>query len=153
MVAKANQEPIFYLPDLAEGLEEAELIEWSVRVGQRVSENDILAKMETAKALVDIPSPRAGVIAMLHGKPGQAIKVGAPLVTFTSDSPTTDGDGRQKKPMAPPSEEADAGSVVGNLGEAPVRIVTLPVGSILTVADSHPPAGIACDGPSAHIST
>ena len=49
MVAKSeSQDPIFYLPDLGEGLEEAELIEWNVRVGQRVEENDVLAKMETA---------------------------------------------------------------------------------------------------------
>jgi len=123
MVAKAQQEPIFYLPDLGEGLEEAELIEWAVRVGQRVSENDILAKMETAKALVDVPSPRSGVVAMLHGKPGQAIKVGAPLVTFNSDAaePVSPNGGlRTTQPITEP-ERTDGGSVVGNLGEAPER--------------------------------
>ena len=75
----------FRLPDLGEGLEEADLIEWCVRPGQRVKEDDVLAKMETAKALVDVPSPRDGVIAALHGKPGQTIKVGAPLVTYRDD--------------------------------------------------------------------
>ena len=71
MVANAgSQDPIFYLPDLGEGLDEAELIEWCVRIGQRVEENQTLAKMETAKALVEVPSPRDGVVAMLHGKPG-----------------------------------------------------------------------------------
>ncbi|MGB7159501.1 MAG: dihydrolipoamide acetyltransferase family protein [Tepidisphaeraceae bacterium] len=125
MVADAeSQNPIFYLPDLGEGLEEAELIEWSVRIGQRVQENDILAKMETAKALVEIPSPRAGVIATLHGKPGQAIKVGAPLVTFKVQLPVPAGsDGgtrRAEQPHAVTAREQprrDAGSVVGNLGE------------------------------------
>src|SRR5947209_20543836 len=76
----------FCLPDLGEGLEEAELVEWCVHVGDRVEENDILAKMETAKALVDVPSPRGGTIAMLHGKPGQAIKVGSPLVSYRDES-------------------------------------------------------------------
>src|SRR5258707_5950085 len=76
----------FCLPDLGEGLEEAELIEWCVHVGDRVAENDTLAKMETAKALVEVPSPRAGVIATLHGKPGQCVKVGAPLVTYREES-------------------------------------------------------------------
>src|SRR5437588_8828226 len=76
----------FCLPDLGEGLEDAELVEWCVHVGDRVQENDILAKMETAKALVDVPSPRAGTIAALHGKPGQAIKVGSPLVTYRDES-------------------------------------------------------------------
>ena len=124
MVADAeSQNPIFYLPDLGEGLEEAELIEWSVRVGQRVEENDILAKMETAKALVEIPSPRAGVIGTLHAKPGQAVKVGAPLVTFKVRSAASSGNGGARAtetPKATPSSERrpDAGSVVGSLGDA-----------------------------------
>jgi pyruvate/2-oxoglutarate dehydrogenase complex dihydrolipoamide acyltransferase (E2) component len=127
MVADAeSQNPIFYLPDLGEGLEEAELIEWSVRVGQRVQENDILAKMETAKALVEIPSPRDGVIGTLHAKPGQAVKVGAPLVTFKVQPsvPAGSGDGGGRRTEPPPQaatarEEPrrDAGSVVGNLGD------------------------------------
>jgi pyruvate dehydrogenase E2 component (dihydrolipoamide acetyltransferase) len=121
MVAKSNihQEPIFYLPDLGEGLEEAELIEWSVRVGQRVNENDILAKMETAKALVDIPSPRAGVIAMLHGKPGQAIRVGSPLVTFSGEGA---GSGSGNGGAARSSDRPDVGTVVGDLESAPEMV-------------------------------
>ena len=107
----------FRLPDLGEGLEEAELIEWCVNVGQRVNENDVLAKMETAKALVEVPSPRAGTIAILHGKPGQAIKVGAPLVTYKDETEiepapearSTRGNG------AAHEERSDAGTVVGNL--------------------------------------
>src|SRR3954453_614956 len=84
----------FLLPDLGEGLEEAELVEWCVRPGQRVEENDTLAKMETAKALVEVPSPRAGVIAELHGKPGQPIKVGRPLVTYKAEpAPQADRSG------------------------------------------------------------
>src|SRR5580698_6311036 len=87
MVKRANASPNdFCLPDLGEGLEDAELIEWSVHVGQRVEENDILAKMETAKALVEVPSPRGGTIAVLHGKPGETIKVGLPLVTYQVES-------------------------------------------------------------------
>src|SRR5215471_8266349 len=121
----------FLLPDLGEGLEEAELVEWCVHVGDRVQENDILAKMETAKALVDVPSPRPGTIAALHGKPGQAIKVGTPLVTYKDESaspPLPDSRGR-KAAVVPPDESApdgnghardraDAGTVVGNLGSA-----------------------------------
>ncbi|HSV14588.1 MAG TPA: dihydrolipoamide acetyltransferase family protein, partial [Tepidisphaeraceae bacterium] len=73
-------------------------------------------KMETAKALVDVPSPRGGIIAMLHGKPGQAIKVGAPLVTFKGDV-SSSGNGAPRN--APAVEERrDAGSVVGDLGDA-----------------------------------
>src|SRR4051812_41805310 len=86
MVARASGNPNeFLLPDLGEGLEEAELVEWCVRPGQRVQENDILAKMETAKALVEAPTPRGGVTADLHGKRGQAIRVGNPLAPSRDD--------------------------------------------------------------------
>src|SRR3954447_4892623 len=97
----------FLLPDLGEGLEEAELVEWCVRPGQRVQENDTLAKMETAKALVEVPSPRAGVIAELHGKPGQAIKVGKPLVTYKDEPEPADGLRRQAAPAAQPAATAE----------------------------------------------
>src|SRR4029079_8812825 len=106
MAAGASSEnPIFYLPDLGEGLDEAELIEWNVRVGQKVEENDTLAKMETAKALVEVPSPRAGVVAMLHGKPGQAIKVGAPLVTFTAATTSASPPPPKPKVETPPQQQ------------------------------------------------
>ncbi len=105
----------FFLPDLGEGLGDAELIEWCVKIGQPVQENDILAKMETAKALVEIPSPRSGVIAALHGQPGQAVKVGAPLVTFKSE-----GTASVQQQDQDDEERADAGSVVGTLAAAPI---------------------------------
>jgi pyruvate dehydrogenase E2 component (dihydrolipoamide acetyltransferase) len=109
----------FCLPDLGEGLEEAELVEWSVHVGDRVQENDTLCKMETAKALVDVPSPRSGIIATLHGKPGQAIKVGSPLVTYKEESASAKPDVRPAAPAVPDGngreERQDAGTVVGNL--------------------------------------
>src|SRR5690349_1423274 len=108
---------VFLLPDLGEGLDEAELIEWCVDIGQKVDENDILAKMETAKALVDVPSPRAGVIAQLHGKPGQAIKVGSPLVTFKGASKAAEPE-EKPKPSPEPEERKDAGTVVGDIPEA-----------------------------------
>ena len=63
--AKSSANPNdFILPDLGEGVHEAELIKWRVSVGQAVKEHDILADMETDKALVEVPSPRDGVIAV-----------------------------------------------------------------------------------------
>lgn len=108
----------FRLPDLGEGLEEAELVEWCVNVGQHVQENDVLAKMETAKALVDVPSPREGTIAILHGQPGQAIKVGTPLVTYRAAQPAPAMPAAAVAEESPESQK-DAGSVVGQLSEAP----------------------------------
>src|SRR5262245_40443694 len=76
----------FILPDLGEGVHEAELIKWRVKVGDPVKEHDILADMETDKALVEVPSPRNGTIAALHGSEGEILKVGNALVTFVSDA-------------------------------------------------------------------
>lgn len=122
MVARTSSNPDdFCLPDLGEGLEEAELIEWCVDVGQKVQENDILAKMETAKALVEIPSPRPGVIAVLHSKPGQAVKVGAPLVTYRHEAGVEGGNGSGSPVEAPAQsiQRSDAGTVVGALQPGP----------------------------------
>jgi hypothetical protein len=80
--AKSNDPNVFLLPDLGEGLAEAELIKWRVTVGQAVGELEVLAEMETDKALVEVTSPRSGTIAELHGEPGQVIKVGTPLVVY-----------------------------------------------------------------------
>lgn len=88
----------FILPDLGEGVHEAELIKWLVQPGQVVSEHDILAEMNTDKALVEVPSPRAGTIAQLHGSPGEILKVGNVLVTYS-----TGGMGVEVKPAAPTS--------------------------------------------------
>lgn len=93
---------IFNLPDLGEGLPDAEIHEWFVKEGDIVKVDQPLASMETAKAVVDVPCPQAGTIAKLFGKPGDVIKTGDPLVAFVSTS---------EKP-------ADKGTVVGNLEES-----------------------------------
>jgi 2-oxoisovalerate dehydrogenase E2 component (dihydrolipoyl transacylase) len=80
----------FRLPDLGEGLEEAQLVQWLVRPGETIALNQPLCQVETAKALVDIPSPYAGVVRTLHAQPGQTVPVGAPLVSIeTSDAGAT----------------------------------------------------------------
>ncbi len=78
----ARTERVFAMPDLGEGLEEGEIVEWLVAEGDTVALNQPLVEVETAKATVEIPSPFAGVVASLHGAIGTTIAVGAPLVTF-----------------------------------------------------------------------
>lgn len=73
---------IFKLPDLGEGLQEAEIREWHVKVGDTVAIDQPLLSVETAKAVVEVPSPRAGVIAKLYGANGDTMEVGKPLVEF-----------------------------------------------------------------------
>jgi 2-oxoisovalerate dehydrogenase E2 component (dihydrolipoyl transacylase) len=75
-------ERVFVLPDLGEGLEEAVVTDWLVAEGDEVELNQPIAEIETAKAVVEMPSPFAGRIARLHVEAGSTVAVGAPLVTF-----------------------------------------------------------------------
>ncbi|HEY9030049.1 MAG TPA: biotin/lipoyl-containing protein, partial [Kangiella sp.] len=72
----------FNLPDLGEGLPDAEIVRWLVKEGDEVTVDQPMVEMETAKAVVEVPSPFAGRIGKLHGKEGDVIDVGAVLVTF-----------------------------------------------------------------------
>ncbi|WP_347904189.1 dihydrolipoamide acetyltransferase family protein [Pseudomonas purpurea] len=85
----------FKLPDLGEGLQEAEIVEWHVKVGDTVKADQLLVSVETAKALVDIPAPYDGVVARTYGDAGDILHVGEPLLGYEG--------------------EADAGTVVGRL--------------------------------------
>lgn len=73
---------VFNLPDLGEGLTEAEIIGWRVSEGDEVGVDDIVVEVETAKAAVEVPCPYAGTVATLHGKPGDMIAVGQPLLSI-----------------------------------------------------------------------
>ncbi|KEI69355.1 dihydrolipoamide acetyltransferase family protein [Endozoicomonas elysicola] len=86
----------FNLPDLGEGIPEADIVEWHVYEGDSVKEDQPMVSVETAKAIVEVPAPCTGVIARLYGQPGDTILTGAPLVEFVSD-------------------QEDSGTVVGKL--------------------------------------
>ncbi len=75
----------FYLPDLGEGLPDATVVEWHVKVGDSIKLDAPLCSMETAKAVVDVPSPYTGKITKLHGAPGDVIETGAALADFEPD--------------------------------------------------------------------
>lgn len=80
----------FNLPDLGEGLTESEVLNWKIKVGEHVELNQIIAEVETAKAVVELPSPYAGIVQKLHADEGQVVPVGAALVTF-DDKPAATG--------------------------------------------------------------
>lgn len=79
----------FLLPDLGEGLEEAQVVQWLVGVGDAVTLNQPICQVETAKALVDIPSPFTGTVTALHAQPGDTVAVGAPLLTIAEPAAAT----------------------------------------------------------------
>src|ERR1700687_3633841 len=78
----------FRLPDLGEGLTEAQLVAWRVEEGAKVDVNTPLCEVETAKAVVVIPSPWAGTIQKLHARPGESVAGGGALVTNTAAEAT-----------------------------------------------------------------
>src|SRR5688500_13810764 len=82
-MGRSMRDTVFTLPDLGEGLTEAELVHWLVRPGDPVAVDAPVAEVETAKATVEVPSPLAGIVAELHGTEGSTIPVGAPLITVT----------------------------------------------------------------------
>jgi pyruvate dehydrogenase E2 component (dihydrolipoamide acetyltransferase) len=92
----------FQLPDLGEGLKEAEIVAWHVAEGDHVVADQPLVAVETDKAVVEVPSPHAGRIARLHAKAGDIVPIGAPLVDFEEEAAVA----------------ADKGTVVGELAEA-----------------------------------
>ncbi|MFJ3491501.1 dihydrolipoamide acetyltransferase family protein [Leifsonia aquatica] len=82
---------VFALPDLGEGLTDAELVRWLVASGDTVVVDQPIAEVETAKSVVEVPSPFAGVVAALHGEEGETIAVGAPLLEVEeAGAPTPD---------------------------------------------------------------
>lgn len=91
---------IFNLPDLGEGLPDAVIREWYVKPGDIVKADQPLVSMETAKALVDVPSPHAGEIAQCFGKPGDTIETGQPLVGFVSKDAGNAQAGKAEKTAA-----------------------------------------------------
>src|SRR5437868_7870936 len=98
----------FRLPDLGEGLTEAQLVSWRVEEGARIEVNAPLADVETAKAVVVIPSPYAGVVQKLHAKPGQTVAVGAPLITIAAE-----GAAAAVEPRPTEADEAAPSTLVG----------------------------------------
>jgi len=118
MAGKVSSDPnVFLLPDIGEGLQEAEVIKWLVKPGDTVEDGDALAEVQTDKALTEIPSPRAGTIAELHGADGEVMKVGEPFVTFAGNGQSapasSETSGSDAKPKPEPEQREDAGTVVG----------------------------------------
>ena len=128
-VKQPSDKSHFLLPDLGEGLVEAELISWKVKAGDTVKESQTLAEMQTDKALVEVPSPWAGTVTEITGKPGDIIKVGAVLVRYgaakaapapvavAAAAASSNGNACMSSQIASgaPAAEGDQGTVVGTM--------------------------------------
>ena len=130
----------FRLPDAGEGLTEAEIVEWKVAVGDRVAINQVIVEIETAKSLVELPSPFAGVVTALLAVPGETVEVGVPIITVDTDP---------GGPGTPAVSEADSASgavlvgygVSGHASERRARHAPA------TTSGDDPPAAPARPGP------
>jgi pyruvate dehydrogenase E2 component (dihydrolipoamide acetyltransferase) len=98
----------FNLPDLGEGLAEAEIVRWHVNVGDAVTVDQPMLAVETAKAVVEVPAPFSGIVKTLHGQPGDVIATGAPLIDFES---------------VRRAASADTGTVVGNMPTSDTELI------------------------------
>ena len=103
----------FTLPDVGEGLTEAEIVAWKVAPGDTVAINDVVCEIETAKSLVELPSPHAGVVGELLVEEGATVEVGTPIITFVSEPAA----GATAAPVAvAPAAEEGGGSVLVGYG-------------------------------------
>src|SRR5689334_12583338 len=113
-------EESFRLPDLGEGLADAELLHWHVAVGDTVTLNQIIAEVETAKAAFELPSPYAGQVLTLHASEGETVTVGTPIITFAVDAPAS------ASPAATPAaDQAGAAGSAGSAGPVEERVPVL----------------------------
>ncbi|MBL0968996.1 MAG: 2-oxo acid dehydrogenase subunit E2 [Brevundimonas sp.] len=122
---------VFKLPDVGEGTAEAELVGWHVKVGDTVSEDQILADIMTDKATVEITSPVAGTVVALHGDSGQQVPVGGPLVSLQ-----VEGKGNvaaSAAPAAAPAPKAEAAPApAAKAAPAPAKTAAKPLAEAFT---------------------
>ena len=163
----------FLLPDLGEGLTDAELVNWLVAEGDTIAVDQPVAEVETAKSLVEVPSPFAGVVQTLHGAAGESIDVGKPLISVrtTADAPAP-GETSPSAPSDPDpageayrqEERAGSGNVLIGYGtpgghgtnrrtRAPRRasavqaVPAAPAPAAVAIADPVPAAAATLEAP------
>ena len=158
----------FVLPDVGEGLTEAEIVSWRVAPGETVAVNDVLVEIETAKSLVELPSPFAGTVGELLVAEGATVAVGAPIITIAdaaASAPATVGQSehgapadaeeggsvlvgygtgghvqsRRRKPVEPAEKRIE--SSVGVVAKPPIRKLARDLGVDLGAVSPSGPAG------------
>ena len=138
----------FTLPDLGEGLTEAELVSWLVQVGDTVAVDQPIAEVETAKSAVEVPCPFAGTVHQLHGTSGQTLDVGAPLISVdTADragTPAPQGGGPKGGQSYREEERAGADPAAAAAASA-VAASVRKTGRVVVVAEAPGFASVAAE--------
>jgi pyruvate/2-oxoglutarate dehydrogenase complex dihydrolipoamide acyltransferase (E2) component len=138
----------FALPDLGEGVAEAEIDRWLVEEGQQIAEDDPLVEVITDKATAEIPSPFAGVVSRIHVQSGEVVPVGTVLVTIGGPPAEAVEDGSTSRPQgadaAPPPREPDSeanGAATGGLAMPPIRKLARELNVDLATISGSGPGG------------
>ena len=151
---------IFRLPDLGEGLTEADVVEWYVAEGESVALDQPVVALESAKAVVDIPSPVAGRVRRHCARPGETVATGAPLVEFevdgeiAGDSAGDIRDANVATPGPPPADTPvalDASAAAFAADPAPARVVAMPAARAKARALGVDLASVTGTGPDGRI--
>ena len=121
----------FKLPDLGEGVHEGEVLAVHVSVGQEIKEGDIILEVETDKAAVEIPSPFTGTVTEIRVKPGDTVKVGDVMMTFSNGEEAEVGAGPKTEEM--PAEAAETAKVVS----LPAGLEPVPGIRLMVPAQGH----------------
>ena len=131
---------VFKMPDLGEGTVEAEIVAWHVKVGDHVTEDQLMAEVMTEKAAVEVPAPVTGRVVSLTGGPGDMVRVGAELIVFDTvggeaeplaaatpaPSPTPGAKGRGEDQAAPPVPSPQPSPAVAGEGAKASRVMASP---------------------------
>lgn len=150
---------VFKMPDLGEGTVTAEVVEWKVKVGDQVQEDQVIAEVMTDKAAVEIPSPVTGRVVSLTGQPGEMVAVGSELIAFdTSDAAPAEAPAAPAQaaaPAAPPAAapKAQAAAASAPAANAPAtRVMASPATRRKAHVAGVDLASVAGSGPGGRIS-
>lgn len=152
---------IFNLPDVGEGLTEAEILSWKVAPGDTVEVNDVLVEIETAKSVVELPSPYEGTVQELLVAEGETVEVGTPIIAITGEGTEEGGgsrpaadrpDAAPQQAVAPAGEQGGGNALVGSGPKAdPVKRRARKKASPPAGASAQPPAAPAGAAASAQV--
>ena len=147
---------VFKMPDLGEGTVSAEVVEWKVKVGDTVKEDQIIAEVMTDKAAVEIPAPVSGRVVSLTGQPGDMVAVGAELIAFETSGAAPAEPASAPKPAAGPASQPPAAKpqaiAAAAAPAAPTRVMASPATRRKAHVAGVDLAGVSGSGPGGRIS-
>ncbi|WP_416838084.1 dihydrolipoamide acetyltransferase family protein [Haloferax sp. DFSO52] len=144
----------FKLPDVGEGVAEGELVTWHVAPGDEVTEDQVLAEVETDKALVDVPSPFNGTVNELFAEEGEIVPVGNVIITIQEDGEDDEAEAAAAEPAAEAEAESEAEPAAEETGDTGGRVFASPsvrrlareLGVSLSSVDGSGPSGRVTEG-------